>query len=68
MDKFNIVANDNQCGNMSTFDDKLKCLRERDFSLIAEYEHYSYTSANHTNVVVNGMKVRMSRLVILLFE
>ena len=54
MEKFNTVANDNECGSMITFDEKLKCLRERDFNLITEYEHHSYTSANHTNVVING--------------
>ena len=33
---------------------KLKCLEELDFDLIAEHEHHSYTSANHTNVVMTG--------------
>ncbi|CAF2707038.1 unnamed protein product [Rotaria sp. Silwood2] len=54
MEKFNIVVNDNECGNMTTFNEKLKCLQERDFDSIAEQEHHSYTSANHTNVVING--------------
>lgn len=54
MEKFTIVANDNECGNMTTFDETLKCLQERDFESISEYEHHSYTSANHTNVVATG--------------
>ncbi|CAF3708847.1 unnamed protein product [Adineta steineri] len=54
MEKFNIVAHDNQCEMMITFDEKLKCLREKDYHSIVEHEHYSYTSANHTNVVING--------------
>jgi len=54
MEKFNTVVNDNGCGNLTTFNEKLKCLEERDFHLIAEHEHHSYTSANHTNVVVTG--------------
>jgi carboxylesterase type B len=54
MEKFNIVVNDNGCGNSTTFNEKLKCLQERDFDLIAEHEHHSYTSANHTNVVITG--------------
>ncbi|CAF0725477.1 unnamed protein product [Rotaria sordida] len=54
MEQFNTVANDNGCGNMTTFDEKLQCLKERDFDSIAEHEHHSYTSANHTNVVING--------------
>lgn len=54
MEKFDVVADDNQCGMMKTFDEKLNCLRERDYHSIAEYEHHTYTSANHTNVVVHG--------------
>jgi len=54
MEKFNIVVKDNECGLMMTFDEQLKCLQERDFDLIAEHEHHSYTSANHTNVVIAG--------------
>ncbi len=54
MEKFNTVANDNGCGNLTTFDEKLKCLKERDFDSISEYEHNSYTSADHTNVVTAG--------------
>jgi carboxylesterase type B len=54
MEKFNIVVNDNECGLMITFDEQLKCLQEKDFDLIAEHEHHSYTSANHTNVVIAG--------------
>ncbi|CAF1061908.1 unnamed protein product [Adineta ricciae] len=54
MEKFNTVVNDNACGIWRTFDEKLKCLQERDFDLIAEHEHHSYTSANHTNVVTAG--------------
>jgi carboxylesterase type B len=54
MEKFNIVANDNGCGNLVTFDEKLQCLESRDFNSIAEHEHHSYTSANHTNVVASG--------------
>ncbi|CAF0863323.1 unnamed protein product [Rotaria sp. Silwood1] len=54
LERFNVVADDNQCGMMITFDEKLKCLREKDYDLIGEYEHYTYTGANHTNVVING--------------
>lgn len=54
MAKFNVVANDNACGHWMTFDEKFKCLQERDFDIIAEHEHHSYTSANHTNVVASG--------------
>jgi carboxylesterase type B len=54
MEKFNVVATDNGCGSKTTFDKKLKCLEERDFDSIAEHEHHSYTSANHTNVVITG--------------
>jgi carboxylesterase type B len=54
MEKFNTVAIDNGCGNLTTFDEKFLCLQERDFDLIAEHEHHSYTSANHTNVVTRG--------------
>ncbi|UJR37853.1 hypothetical protein I4U23_030543 [Adineta vaga] len=54
MEKFDTVALDNGCGMWRTFDERLKCLEERDFELIAEYEHHSYTSANHTNVVTAG--------------
>lgn len=54
MKKFEVVANDNACGNFSTFNEKFKCLQERDFDDIAEHEHHSYTSANHTNVVAAG--------------
>ena len=54
MEKFDVVANDNVCGNWTTFDEKLKCLQTRDFDSIAEHEHHSYTSANHTNVVAAG--------------
>ncbi|CAF1248247.1 unnamed protein product [Rotaria sp. Silwood1] len=54
IERFNVVADDNQCGMMITFDEKLKCLREKDYDLIGEYEHYTYTGANHTNVVING--------------
>jgi neuroligin len=54
MEKFNLVAYDNECGSMTTFDEKLKCLREKDFNLITEREHNGYTSANHTNVVIAG--------------
>lgn len=54
MEKFHLVANDNSCGNLTTFDEKLNCLEERDFDMIAEQEHHSYTSANHTNVVTSG--------------
>ncbi len=54
MEKFNVVANDNACGNLTTFNEKFICLQERDFDYIAEHEHHSYTSANHTNVVVSG--------------
>ncbi|CAF1272806.1 unnamed protein product [Rotaria sp. Silwood1] len=54
IEKFDMVANDNGCGSMTTFDEKLKCLQERDFDSIAEHEHHSYTSANHTNVVLTG--------------
>ena len=54
MEKFNLVANDNGCGGMRLFEEKLKCLEERHFDVIAEEEHHSYTSANHTNVVISG--------------
>ena len=54
MERFNLVANDNACGNLTTFNEKLQCLQERDFESIAEHEHHSYTSANHTNVVASG--------------
>ncbi|CAF4212144.1 unnamed protein product [Rotaria socialis] len=54
MEKFDIVAHDNGCASTMTFDEKLKCLQDRDFDLIAEHEHHSYMSANHTNVVVTG--------------
>ena len=54
IERFNVVADDNQCGMMITFDEKLKCLREKDYHLLCEHWHYSYTSANHTNVVING--------------
>jgi carboxylesterase type B len=54
IEKFNVVANDNGCGNLITFNAKLKCLENRDFDLISEHEHHSYTSANHTNVVASG--------------
>ncbi|CAF1503813.1 unnamed protein product [Rotaria magnacalcarata] len=54
MEKFDIVAHDNGCASTMTFDEKLTCLQDRDFDLIAEHEHHSYTSANHTNVVVTG--------------
>ena len=54
MEQFNLVANDNTCGNFTSFDEKVKCLAERDFDSIAEHEHHSYTSANHTNVVTIG--------------
>ncbi|CAF0755727.1 unnamed protein product [Adineta steineri] len=54
MEKFNIVANDNGCGILETFNEQFKCLQDRDFDLIAEHEHHSYTSANHTNVVTTG--------------
>lgn len=54
IEKFDIVANDNGCGTNVTWNEKFKCLQERDFNTIAEYEHHSYTSANHTNVVITG--------------
>jgi carboxylesterase type B len=54
LERFNIVADDNKCGMMKTFENKLKCLRKKDYHLIGEYEHNAYTSANHTNVVING--------------
>lgn len=54
MSKFNVVAEDNSCGNRRTFEEKLQCLEERDFNSIVEQEHHSYTSANHTNVVLTG--------------
>lgn len=54
MEKFNAVANDNACGGVRKFEERLKCLQERDFDIVAEQEHHSYTSANHTNVVITG--------------
>jgi neuroligin len=54
MERFDVVANDNQCGMMKTFEEKFKCLQEKDYQLIGEQEHHAYTSANHTNVVING--------------
>ena len=54
MEKFNIVAKDNACGHFRTFNETLTCLREREFDVIEEQEHQSYTSANHTNVVITG--------------
>ncbi|CAF2720133.1 unnamed protein product, partial [Rotaria sp. Silwood2] len=54
IERFNTVVHDNQCGMMTTFDEKLKCLREKDYDLIAEHEHHTYTSSNHTNVVIHG--------------
>jgi carboxylesterase type B len=54
MEKFNTVANDNECGNLRTFDEKIVCLRKRNFDLMTEKEHHSYMSANHTNVVAHG--------------
>jgi carboxylesterase type B len=54
LERFNVVANENQCGMLITFEEKLKCLQEKDYNLIGEYEHNAYTSANHTNVVMYG--------------
>jgi len=54
IERFNMVVHDNQCEMMMTFDEQLQCLREKDYHSIVEHEHHSYTSANHTNVVING--------------
>ncbi|CAF1277864.1 unnamed protein product [Rotaria magnacalcarata] len=54
MERFDVVADDNQCGMMDGFDEKLNCLRETNYHFIAEYEHHTYTSAYHTNVVLHG--------------
>ena len=54
IDRFNVVAHDNQCGMMRTFDEKLECLRKKEYHLLIEHEHPAYTSANHTNVVIHG--------------
>ncbi|CAF4247299.1 unnamed protein product [Rotaria sordida] len=54
IERFNVVVNDNQCGMMLTFEEKLQCLRDKDYDLIAEYDHHTYASSNHTNVVING--------------
>jgi carboxylesterase type B len=54
IERFNVVADDNQCGMMTTFDKKLKCLRDKEYHLLDDHGHHAYTSANHTNVVING--------------
>lgn len=54
IDRFNVVVHDNQCGTMGTFDEKMQCLRERDYLSIVEHEYHAFTSANHTNVVIHG--------------
>ena len=54
IDRFNVVADDNKCGMKKTFDEKLKCLREKDYHLIGEHGRASYSSCNHTNVGTNG--------------
>lgn len=54
MEKFNLAASDNGCGHLESFTKKLTCLQQKDFNAIAEQEHHSYTSANHTNVVLAG--------------
>ena len=54
MEKFNLVVHDNGCGTRRTFDEQLQCLQDRDFDSLLEQEHHSYTSANHTNVVMAG--------------
>ena len=54
MEKFNIVVRDNGCGARRTFEEQLQCLEDRDFDSLTEQEHHSYTSANHTNVVLAG--------------
>lgn len=54
LDKFHTIAIDNQCGMMTSFDEKFQCLQQKEFSQLVEYEHQAYTSADHTNVVLNG--------------
>ena len=54
MDRFHVIVQDNQCGMMGTFEEKVQCLREKDYPLIVEHEYHAYTSANHTNVVMHG--------------
>lgn len=54
LERFDIIADNNQCGMMKTFEEKLQCLQEKDYQLLGEYEHNAYSSANHTNVVING--------------
>lgn len=54
MDKFHVIAQDNQCGMMESFEEKVQCLRERDYQILVEQEYHAYSSANHTNVVLHG--------------
>lgn len=54
LERFNVVAQDNLCDILSTFDEILECLREKDYHLMMEHEHHTYTGAFHTNVVVGG--------------
>lgn len=55
MERFRTVAEENNCSRgHETFDEQLQCLRQRDFRLLVEQDHYAYTSANHTNLVLHG--------------
>ena len=54
MDRFRAVSHENGCGDGTAFDDSLTCLREKDFHQLRENEHPSYSTANHTNVVLAG--------------
>lgn len=54
MERFDIVASENQCSIRRTFEEKLRCLEERNFTQLAEHDHPAYSSANHTNVVLYG--------------
>ena len=55
MERFQAVADENNCSKgHETFDDQLQCLRQREFHLLVERDHFAYTSANHTNLVLHG--------------
>ena len=59
MERFRTVAEENACVTpRATFEEQLQCLRERDFHLLTEQDHFAYTSANHTNVVLHGEYMR----------
>ncbi|CAF1561681.1 unnamed protein product, partial [Didymodactylos carnosus] len=56
IERFQVVAIDNGCyytqnDKLLDFHRSLDCLSKKDFRSLTEQEHYSYMSANHTNVV-----------------